>query len=86
MVWLGGEQRMQRVDPDALAPSRRLLGQIGEIGEVADAPVALRAHAVELRGQAPEPAEVRGPWQRRGATISCSEPRRAHPRTGMDSR
>ncbi len=62
VVGVGGEQGVQRVDPDrARAERRGPLGQVGEVGEVAHAPVALRADAVELRGHAPEPGPRRRP-------------------------
>ncbi len=53
------EQNVQRIEPDAVGPE--LLGepdQIGEIGEVADAPVAVRTDAVELHGEQPAAVEI----------------------------
>ena len=50
------EERVQRIDADEVGPApRRVLDQLAEVGEVADAPVALGAERVELGCHAPGP-------------------------------
>src|SRR5690349_12540304 len=47
---------MQRVHAEhRRAARRRQLDELAQVAEVADAPVALRAHAVELHHEAPHP-------------------------------
>ena len=54
MARLGGEQRVQRVDPDrARAELAGLPAERCQIAEIADAPVARAAQAIELGGEAP---------------------------------
>ncbi|MGY3656972.1 hypothetical protein ACVJ19_003635 [Bradyrhizobium sp. USDA 376] len=53
------EQHMQRIEADAVGAE--LLGEpdeTGEIGEIADAPIAVRADAVELHGEQPAAIEI----------------------------
>ena len=51
--------RMQRIDADhAGAQARGELDQRAQVGEIADAPVALGAHAVELNHEPPDAAEA----------------------------
>lgn len=53
------EQDMQRIEPDAVGAE--LLGepdQAGQIGEIADAPIAVGADAVELHGEQPAAVEI----------------------------
>jgi hypothetical protein len=57
-----GEQRMQRVKTNDIGPKlRRELNELLEIGKVPYAPIALRAEAVELDCEAPDPALLRYP-------------------------
>ena len=61
------EQHMQGIEPDAVGP--QLLGQpneTGEVGEIADAPITVRADAVELHGKQPAAVEIaaKGPLRR----------------------
>src|SRR5919109_212390 len=57
-----GEQRMQRVKTDDIGPKlRRELNELLEVGKVPYAPIALRAEAVELDCEAPDPALLRYP-------------------------
>src|SRR5260221_85194 len=54
-LWRLGEHRVQRVEPDRLGAQRPgAARQLGQIGEIADAPAARRAHAVELHRDAPD--------------------------------
>ena len=72
---------MQRIDADEIGARRRGdLGEARQILEVADAPVALRAQAVELAGDAP--AAARRFSQRRheaGDAVGRAHRRRARP-------
>ena len=55
-----GKQRVHRADADETRARRGgQAQQLGEIGEIADAPVVLRAQRVELHGHAPEPGAGR---------------------------
>ena len=48
---------MQRIEPDAGRPQRGgEFDQVREIGEIAVAPIAARAHPIELRRQRPGPS------------------------------
>ena len=48
------EQRMQRIDADEIRAGRRGdLGEARQVLEIADAPIALGAKAIELAGDAP---------------------------------
>ncbi len=60
------EQRMERIEADTIgAQLARKLDQASQIGEVAHAPVARRAHAVELHGDQPGAVEITGIGLRR---------------------
>jgi hypothetical protein len=50
------EERVQRVDAHEVGPAtRRMLDELSQVGEIPDAPVALRAERVELGREAPRP-------------------------------
>lgn len=53
------EQNMQRIEPDAIgAELPAEPDKIGEVGEIANAPIAVRADAVELHGEQPASGEI----------------------------
>ncbi|MEY9443706.1 hypothetical protein ABIE82_001154 [Bradyrhizobium diazoefficiens] len=53
------EQHVQRIEADAVGPELFCEpDEIGKVGEIADAPVALRADAVELHGEQPAAVEI----------------------------
>ena len=53
------EQRMQRIEPDAIRPQlTRQFDQSFEVGEVPDPPIACRADAIELNCQQPAAVEI----------------------------
>ena len=65
---LGGEQRMERVDPDhAGAELTGLPGEGCQIAEIADAPIARAAQPVKLGGEAP----AARPGLQRIAEMAC---------------
>ncbi len=52
---LGGEQRVERADPDEIrARTGRQCDEAAQIGEIADPPIPRRANAIELDGNAPQ--------------------------------
>src|SRR5882724_9850527 len=54
-----GEQRVQRVEADdARAPADRKAGQLQEVGEIPDSPIARRSQGEELDGEAPDPSRA----------------------------
>ena len=75
------EQGMQRIEADAVgAEMVRELDQAGEIGEIAHAPVARRADAVELDREQPAAVEIAAkgplPAPKSAARLRWSRPRR----------
>ena len=57
---IGREQRVHRADADEARAGRGCQAQqLGEIGEIADAPVVFRTQRVELHGHAPDPGAAR---------------------------
>ena len=75
------EQSVERIDADEIGAGRRRdLGEAGEILEIAHAPVALRAQAVDLAGNAPATAVAQPAGHEAGNAV-----RRLH-RSGVAGR